>query len=498
MYKRTKKLMLILTTTLIILLAYGCFLKFHLASDAYRIIDNSNAFILNLKCNEGRLIQVLYFAIFHILSISINSINTYMFLYRINSIISIIMLVLSVQLTFKMLVDNIKNINSHKKIVVFLCTLLLFINVSVCEYMLYFENCIMVLGLLLAIIAARIYHSNIKFKYTIISILILLSSFCYQGVTQIFVLLSALVLFLIHRTEKQTYYLKELLKILLLYLSPLLINYLISWWLNSILPNLDPRLFTGILQSLKQLISHQNVLIITTYIILLAFLILLNPQIFRYEKLKENLLIIFYLMIISIFSFEIFTFNNSSALVPRIMLNFIIIYPILKIYIISLKENRNFIIDIILTIVILIINILLVLRLEISNINSTNLNINVVQSIIEKIENYELDNNVKIENVAFYVDKNSNGKYWNNNPIDDNNSFKLEDFINYTYTVLIYHGYWCDIYSINVLSGKKYNRVNYLEVDEELANYFNSKDWNKPNLEEQIIFKDNTVHICAF
>ena len=208
---KIKKIILIFVTTLVLLFAYGRFFKFHLVGDAYRIIDSSTEFIINLKCNEGRLVQVLYFVVLNILGISINSIDMYMFLYRINWILSIIFLVLSVLLTFKMLISHMKNPTFRKKIVVYICTLLMFINISVSEYMLYFENGIMIFGLLLSIIAAYIFNSNKKQKYVIIPILILISSFCYQGVAQIFVILSALVLFISKLGQKQSYYIKELL-----------------------------------------------------------------------------------------------------------------------------------------------------------------------------------------------------------------------------------------------------------------------------------------------
>lgn len=487
MSSKTKKLILIIITTLILLLAYGAFFKFHLVSDAYRIIDSSNEFMINLKFNEGRILQVLYFVILNLLNISINSIDIYMLLYRINWILSIIFLVSCVQLTFSMLIAHMSNPTFRKKVVVYICTLLMFINISVSEYMLYFENGIMIFGLLLSIIAARIFNSNIKQKYAIIPFLILISSFCYQGVSQIFVVLSTLVMFISKPNEKHNYYIKELFKILLLYLSPLVINYLICWYLNSILPNIDPRLFTGILQSLKQLTSSQNKFIFATYILLLAFLFGFNLKLFDAEKIKENLLSIICLIIMSIISFQIFIFNNSVRLLPRTMFNFIIIYPILKIYITNKKTHSKHIIDIIWTIILLIANISLVLYLQIANINSTKQNIEVVSSMVEKIKEYEAENNIKVENVAFYYDPNLNYVYWN-----------ADNLLLYPYTVPIYYGYWCDIYSINVLYGEKFYRIDDFEVDEQINNYFNSIDWNEPNMEEQLIFTGNTVHICVF
>ena len=485
MNTKLKKLVLPIITAIILLLAYGCFFKFHLASDAYRIIDNSNAFMINLKFNEGRLFQVLYFIILDFCSLSIDSIDMYMFLYRINSILSIIILTICVLLVYKLIKDNLKTVNIQKSIIVFICSLLMFINISVSEYLLYFENVVMILGLFLAVFAAYIYHTNTKLKYTIIPILILMSSFCYQGVAQIFVILSALILLIKRTNNEQKNCLKDLFKILILYLFPLVINYFITWWLNCILPNIDPRLFTGILQSLKNLLCFQNIITLTIYMILFGVLILFNPKLFMGKNLKMNLLNIFYLMTLSIISFVVFVFNNSVRLIPRTLLNFIIIYPVLKIYITNLKENHKF--DIVWVAILLITNIGLVSHLQISNIKSTTQNINVVQSIIEAITEYETENNIKIENLAFYDDSLINDSYW-----------KCKDLLHYTYTCPIYYGYWCDIYSMNVLSYRIFNRIDDSNVDKYIYDYFLSQDWDEPNIEEQIIFKGNTAHICRF
>lgn len=214
--------------------------------------------MINLKLNEGRPLQVLYFVILNILGISINSINTYIFLYRINLAISIILITFSILFTYTLLISNIKNITPRKKFIVFLCTLLLFINVTICDYTLFIENFIMILGLFLSVLATHIYLLNKKSNFPITLILLLISSFCYQGVPQLFVMLSSLVVLIDKCNNTKTNILKELFNIFILYLVPLIINYLICWWLNSILPNLDPRIFTGIIQSIKQVFSSDN------------------------------------------------------------------------------------------------------------------------------------------------------------------------------------------------------------------------------------------------
>ena len=488
MTTKTKKIILVLLTTLITLIAYVSFFKFHLVSDTYRIVDNTTSYMINLKFNEGRLVQVLYFVILNIFGISINSINMYMFLYRINLTISIMLIIISILFTYKLLINNIKNITSRKKFIVFLSTLLIFINITICDYTLFIENFIMILGLFLSVLATHIYISNKKFKLPMTLILLLISSFCYQGVPQLFVILSSLVVLMNKSNNEKTNILKELFKIFLLYLIPLIINYLICWWLNSILPNLDPRVFTGVMQSLKHVFSLGNIVILFMYMFILGFFILFNTMSFMFEKPKKALIVLLHLIIlavISMSSFIIFLFNTSSGLTTRIMLNFIIIYPIFKIYILSVTPNTKHIADVI---ILLIVNILLLFNLQFVSINSTTKNIDFIESIITEINRYENKNNIEIKNIAFYEDAcYSSSDYWNT---------KSNLYLVYAYPLS--YGYWSDIYSMNVLSGRKFNKLNYSEIDMEIKKYFNQKNWHEPNLKEQLIFKGDTVHICTF
>ena len=481
-----KYIFLIFITTIIMLVAYGSFFKFHLVGDAYRIIDSSNDFIINLKCNEGRLLQVLYFTIINILNISINSLHIYITLYRINLLIGIFLLVACVILTFKMIINNMKETTKPKEIIVFICTLLIFVNVAVSEYMLYIENFIMVLGLLFAVIAAYLYHKNIKFKYGWISILIVLSSFCYQGCAQIFVVLATLVLFVRKPNCKQKYYIKELIKIILLYYGSLFINYMVCWWLNSILPRIDPRIFTGIKQSLKSIVSAENISLVVGYLIIVYSIFVCNFTMFKSSQIKDNLLKILYLALVSIMSIEIFYFNNSVGLLIRTMLNFIITYPILSIYITNIQKSHKYWYNGTLALIILLINVLMLINFQLLSADSTSKNIDFVNSVVKKIEEYEAENNIIIENVAFYYDK-TLSQYWN-----------TKDILCYPYTVPILYGYWCDIYSINFFSGRKYNRISYSQIEPNIKEYFENNDWHIPNVEEQIVFKDSTAYICCF
>lgn len=484
---KNKKLILILLTLAFFLLAYGHFFKFHLVSDAYRIIDTPSKFIINLKCNEGRLIQVFYFTLFSFFNISLNSIDIYLLLYTINLTISIILLTLCALLVYNILSNNIKNITIQKRITIFLCSILLFINLTISEYLLYLENFILIFGLLLAIIATYTYMSKIKFKYAIILSLLLISSFCYQPCTQIFVSLSAIVILIKKEYNTPIDCLKYFAKILLLYLIAMALNYLFTWILNYLIPHLDPRIFIGESSIIANIFSKENLFTILIYFLISTFLIVINIKTLSYQNFGVQLLYVILLIILLCISFTILILGSNISFYCRIILNFTILYPLFKVYIISLKANNTCFKDIILTSSFLLLQLALLINVQQISIESTSQNINIVKQIIEEINEYENKNNVQINNIAFYQDSNINYEFWNAHSI-----------IYFPYSAPIYYGYWCDIYSINTLSGKNLTRITNFELDKDIFNYFLSKDWHFPNLKEQIIFKGNTAHICKF
>lgn len=223
------------------------------------------------------------------------------------------------------------------------------------------------------------------------------------------------------------------------------------------------------------------------YLFILGIFVLFNTTAFMFEDARKSLLVLWNLIIlslVSLLSFIIFLFNNSSGLTTRIMLNFIIIYPIFKLYIINVTSKKSNIVDVVLVV---ISNMLLLFNLQYININSTTKNIDFIESIVAEINYYEYENNITIRNIAFYDDAYYSYNYWN-----------TKNTLHLVYAHPVTYGYWSDIYSINVLSGRKFNKLNSSEIDMDIKKYFIENDWDEPNLKEQLVFKGDTVHICNF
>ncbi len=487
-----KKIYTFLIIFLAILLSYILFFKFHLVSDAYRIIDNSNEYMINLKLIESRPVQALYFYILKLFNINIDSISDYIIAYRINLFISIIFLSISGFLIYNQVLSNLKNKNFKQKIFLMILTLTICINVSMCEYMLFIENYIIIFGFLLTIISTLLLYKKLKFKYILIIILLLISSFCYQGVTAFFVPFSLCIYLIKNKDAKIKDVLKKVVSIMFIYLFVQGINYIICTICNKFLPHLDPRLFNSIFGNVDKFFSFTCIFIYMVSLVIFFIELFINIKILYNNNFKNYLLNIIYILILAIISFSIFLFNNSVTLTPRMFFSFVVVYSILEIYLISIRENNikynnRYNLNIIIVSLILIFNICIVVILQYKNIYSTKQNIEAVNNIVDYIKNYENQNNTKINNICFYEDKSINYSYW-----------KVYDLLSSTYTNPIYYGYWSDIYSIKVLSSRKFNKIDEKDCDTNISNYFKDKDWDEPNLAEQIIFINDTAHICCF
>lgn len=476
---------------------FSFFFKFHLVSDAYRAISSDVSYIENLKMVEGRPLQAVYFKMIDSITKNMDTINKYMIIYRTGLVISGVILAIAFTLIYRNIEKIINTKNNLNRILIFMLVTCVFINITICEYMLYIENVVMALGVLFAVLAVLIFDMRKKgiVKFISCYIFLVLSAFCYQGTTQLFVILSVLNFILRNiktidknntEIEKKEYVI-VLIKIFGIYFAAQGVSYIICVWYNKLYPTLDPRLITGVVKNLKSLVSYNLVNVYKIYFLVFSFIIFYNIITPEDKNTKSNFKNMTILLVTSFASFIIFIFNNSAALVPRSIYNLIVIIPILELYIINLEYKKLAKFNIWIIGLFFIGNILLVIYLQNLNVISTKQNIDAVNEIIYRINEYEKTNNIIVEEIAFYKDESPNYEYW----------YAILNFVS-TYTNPVYYGYWSDIYSINVLSNRKFRKIPKENLDENLTFYFKNKNWDKLNLDEQIIFEGNRVSICKF
>ena len=482
--KINKKILLYI---IIVILCFGIFGQYyleHFVTDAYKEVQLGTGYLAELKLIEGRPVQSLYFILLNKIGINISSLNSYLIIYRINLTVSILLLAFLIIYTYNIILKT-KNVKDNKKkILILLTTSILFINLSVNEYLLFIENYIMILGMLFTIIGGNFFiKKENKYRYIISFFLLLFASFCYQGTITLFLPFTFLLILL----EKINT--KELIKMGIMYLLVLVINYLTIRYFYCILPKYDGRIQENVnLLSNVLDIMHSIAIYFTLFGgIVFFFVIAINKEILMSTKKILNILTIIF---ISIASFACFRFGNTAVQTARLTLSMYCIMGIIYLYIIVLKEKKlkteyiTLYISIGIYLLATVINLIYFQKLH---INSTKQNQDIVYKVINKINEYESNTGIKIENVAFYCDQKLNFKYYNAN---------IGKFCVYTYPLLYCD--WSDIYCINALSHRNFNKVDESRLNDNLNEYFSKRNWNEFNVNEQVIFTGNIVNICIF
>lgn len=169
----------------------NAFLQMHYSSDTFVLLDlgymdyPSKYFLL-----DGRLISTLVCLTAGILHIPYNAYIIGM------DVIAVFFVCIGIYLTYKTMCKIIKADSTLKKALILMSSFVLILNQFSLEYLLFPESAVMCLGQLLCIIAATFVISDKKYKYLKISVLLFFAVFCYQGLLNIFPILTIVFIFL--------------------------------------------------------------------------------------------------------------------------------------------------------------------------------------------------------------------------------------------------------------------------------------------------------------
>lgn len=228
MIQKLKKIDYISFSVILLITTILCsaFIQMHYSSDTYVLFDlgymkyPSKYFLL-----DGRLISTLVCYAGGLLHLPYN-------IYIISlDIIGIFCISMSIYILYKSIL-NISKFNSNlTKLLLLLSCFTLILNQFSLEYLVFPESGVMCLGQLLCVIAATKFISEEKNKYLKIILLIFISVFCYQGLLNIFPILSIVLIFLKQISNKEISLKnnfksssKELIIIVLISIFALIIN----------------------------------------------------------------------------------------------------------------------------------------------------------------------------------------------------------------------------------------------------------------------------------
>lgn len=481
---------------LIVLIFFGIFIKMDFATDTYCDLASAPRQIFDHFMLSGRFVTAFLWGIVNVLNFS-----DYL-IYLCSYILAIVSVTLSIYNVFLVINKKIK-----KDTVSLIISTITIINPFSIELFMFLEKGILTFAVLLSVLAfsefVKYLEGNKKaLKY--IFLLMLIATFCYQGVIGIFIVLSAVYVILYNKNIKD--FIKNNIIILLAYGVPAIINLLIVKFMygNSrvtgeiILDESIKKILDGSLQMLGTftiLPKYTLIIAISILSILAIVMIFINKK----DSIKKKILKLLGLIYITIailgisIAPQLLQDTASIGFSSRATYPFASIIGIFSMYIllntqdIKLINKINGIYLSSLVISIISVAILIIQFAEFNDIETDRYTLNYLDEINSKeigrkIQEYENETGNTVTKICIYTDKYISYTYKGLRNIGDMNvtgfapDWSLKDMINY------------------------YNDLSLIQVNEknsEIEQKFAEQNWDNYN-EDQIIFVGDTIHYCKF
>lgn len=466
------------------------FIRTHFAQDTYCIYAyDSSALIINFLLSN-RLISALTVWISDILNIPF-FINM-----KILTILGIVFLTVSWFILYKFITKlNNKPNDIRYNLLIAAISFIIIFNFCTVEYLLFWESAVMCLGILCTIIASCIFNTNIKYKNIVAFFVLFLGSICYQGAITLFIPLSLVLLIYKHK-ENIKKIIFETIKTGIIYAIIMLINLLAIKIFSNIL-NYEVRKTTllSIPDIFYTLIKMGYDMVTKTFgigpkywylLLIIVITLIFLAYVFKQKKLKISILeylVLFISCILIPILPMLATPIENQYMETRMAISFGssigIILLFVNLYLNKLSVSK-YLTDIIVCIMILV-NSMYFIYASNENIVTNNLDKNIAKLIIEEINNYQRQTNLKVENIGLIQDKNPMSQYDEHRWLGVINTRSMGTE-------------WAAIETMELYSGKKFNKV---EVPENFKQAFSQKDWNNFN-KEQLIFDGNNLYLCLY
>lgn len=179
------------------------FLQKHFSSDTYVLYDLTymkypeKYFLL-----DGRLVSTVICYLAGILNIPID-----IYILGMN-FMGIIFISIAIYMFYKLLENIINPQENIVKILLICACFILILNQFTLEYLLFPESAVMCLGVLLNVIATKIFVQDTKYKYFKMFLILLTAGICYQGVLNMFAIFAMLAYIVKHIVDKREYKIK--------------------------------------------------------------------------------------------------------------------------------------------------------------------------------------------------------------------------------------------------------------------------------------------------
>lgn len=473
--------------SLVTVLFFGIFLFMQYAPDTYYVFSTNVNNNIEHFCSCGRFVTAIFMQIFMgVLNLSDKVV------YSISYIIAIICTILSMYTLDEIIKEDVK-----KQLLKYIIVIFTIVNIFSLELFFYLEKGILMLSVLLCILAVR---ETKKFlegnKKSIILALILLivANCCYQGTVGIYVAISLVYILKYSKTIKK--FILNNIIVALTYGIPALMNFIIVRFFfansrvkgNIVLLDSMKKIYKGI----KDMIfGSYNIfpkyLFAIVIIVLCIYIVvkIINKKQSIKSKIVEMLGIIYIGMgtICVTIAPQLLQDTDSIWFVARSTYPVASLIGILLLYasqIVDIDFVQNKII-IIISVIILSIQCIYFMKYEIDNIIVNYMDREQIEKIYELITNYEDSTGKKVEKIAIYEDSNPNYTYKYISSTGDMNIKSL----------------WKDWSAIGLINYYTNRNLELISKDEEIQNQFKNNNWNNFS-EEQLVFDNDTLHICTY
>lgn len=474
--------------TAITLIFFGTLYKMEFAVDTYATLSFTMKEFINQFASSGRFLLVFVGIIFKILNFNNKTI------YILSYLMAIMCMVISLYKLYSIIKEDIGS-----KFLKILIPILIVLNAFSLELFLFIEKGIMLFGVTMCIFAVgeiKKWLESKNKKYLILSgIFMLLANFSYQGVVGIFVAIS--IIYILKYSKNIKEFVINNISVALSYGIPAIIDYLLIK-ICYISSRINGEIILS--ESLKKIYKSSKDMILNTYLMLpkylFAILIVAICFIIIYEILskKENtkgkvidILKILYIIGAVIFASiapQIMQNTESIWFVARSTYSYASLFGILVLYLfMNFKniKNKNKNLVIILSLVLLIVQFGRFNEIETSRYKTNEMDYEITNKIVSKIQEYENQTGNKITNIALYEDKSMSYAY--------NGVFTTGDT-----NIKAYAKDWCIIYILKYYAGMDLIETNQ---DSEIVEKFNNQDW-KVFDDNQLIFSGDTLHLCKY
>lgn len=424
MRKKHINVICFIVLNILIFLIFLPWLKGHYATDSYNIINlGYKYYSVHYSLIDGRIFMFLIMQLADAININFEALHFIL--------LSLALLVsnISVLIVKNIILKSMKNINIKTEIFSYMLAYTFIYNFLYIENLYFLECFVMSVGILLNLVAAKIFANKGKTYIFKTSLLVVLSAFCYQGTISCFI---AFVI-LLEALKKQP--LKNLVKNIIFALiitgTACIFNFAFVKVISNYLGLAQTRLNNSILYNIMYILIYKlNIIIHLSnnyfyglFLISIIMLIALFIYGFNFKTNKETYLIFFVFLILGIIFCTDLPYLVSLSAYYAARTRFVIgaLCSILVIYIFynfdSICKECKKIIQYFLHIFIAIYFIFNIINyIEIIN---TSILVNkceqeYVKNIDTYISKYELENNTTVEKVQLVYDANTNNAFFSN------------------------------------------------------------------------------------